>query len=86
VIAEILAGPVVWGGFGWLADRWLGTFPWLFVIGVMGGFVGGLYLVWLRLGRLRSADEAKRTSKEGEHVGGTSQADDRPQGRPGPGG
>jgi F0F1-type ATP synthase assembly protein I len=63
VIAEILAGPVVWGGVGWLADRWLGTAPWLFVIGVMGGFVGGLYLVWLRLTRLRAADEARKASR-----------------------
>ena len=46
--AEVLAGPLLWGGLGWLADGWLGTAPWLFSIGVMTGFVGGLYLVWLR--------------------------------------
>lgn len=46
--ADILAGPVVWGGIGWLGDRWLGTDPWLMSIGIMGGFAGGLYLIWLR--------------------------------------
>lgn len=46
--ADILAGPVIWGGIGWLVDRWLGTDPWLMSIGIMGGFAGGLYLVWLR--------------------------------------
>lgn len=54
--ADILAGPVVWGGIGWLADRWLGTDPWLLSIGIMGGFAGGLYLVWLRTARSRQQD------------------------------
>jgi hypothetical protein len=42
----VFAGPLVWAGFGWVADRWLGTGPWLTVVGVMVGFAGGLYLMW----------------------------------------
>lgn len=47
---EILSGILVWGGAGWLLDGWIGTTPWLFAIGVLLGFGGGLYLVWLRSG------------------------------------
>lgn len=47
---ELLAGILVWGGVGWLVDHWLGTWPWLFAVGVFLGFGAGLYLVWLRTG------------------------------------
>jgi F0F1-type ATP synthase assembly protein I len=48
---EFIAAILTWGGLGWLADRWLGTAPWLMGIGVLVGFGAGLYLVWLRSGR-----------------------------------
>lgn len=47
-MADILAGLFVWGGVGWLADRWLGFDPWLMSAGIVVGFGGGLYMVWLR--------------------------------------
>lgn len=47
---ELLSGILVWGGAGWLLDRWLGTLPWFFTAGVMLGFGAGLYLIWLRSG------------------------------------
>lgn len=64
VAADILAGPVVWGGIGWLADRWLGTDPWLVAIGVMGGFAGSLYLVWLRTKPQDGRDSAAGTTAD----------------------
>lgn len=45
---ELLSGVLVWGGAGWFLDRWLGTWPWLFAIGVLLGFGAGLYLIWIR--------------------------------------
>lgn len=47
---ELLSGILIWGGAGWLLDRWLGTPPWFLAFGVMLGFAAGLYLVWLRSG------------------------------------
>ena len=45
---EIIAGPLVWGGLGWLADSWLETAPWLFVAGTLMGFVAGVYLLYTK--------------------------------------
>lgn len=70
VTADILAGPVVWGGAGWLADRWLGTDPWLTGIGVMAGFAGGLYLVWLRTKPASGRDPAAGTTADDAHPEG----------------
>jgi F0F1-type ATP synthase assembly protein I len=40
------------GGLGYLADGWLGTEPWLLIIGLMLGIVVGFYelarVVWRR--------------------------------------
>lgn len=48
LLSEFLAALLVWGGLGWLADRWLGTEPWLLILGLLLGNGLGLYLVWLR--------------------------------------
>lgn len=48
---ELLSGILIWGGAGWLLDRWLSSGQWFFGFGVMLGFAAGLYLVWLRSGR-----------------------------------
>ena len=31
------------GAFGWLLDRWLGTQPWLLVVGIVLGSAVGLF-------------------------------------------
>ncbi|HVM00213.1 MAG TPA: AtpZ/AtpI family protein [Egibacteraceae bacterium] len=72
---ELLSGILVWGGAGWLVDRWLGTAHWFFGVGVMLGFAAGLYLVWLRTdeGRRsvpRPATRAARAGKERARGGG----------------
>lgn len=45
---ELLSGILVWGGVGFLLDRWLATSPWLFSVGCVVGNGAGLYLLFLR--------------------------------------
>jgi len=48
---------------GILLDRWLGTVPWLFVAGVVLGFVGGLIHLVRLVNKLNSKD-APKTPKD----------------------
>ena len=51
---SLVSATFVWGGIGWLLDRWLGTSPVLMSIGFVVGFFAGMYLLWLK----SSKDEA----------------------------
>lgn len=62
---ELLSGILVLSGLGWLADRALGTTPWLFAIGALAGFAAGLYLVWLRAQRMDAREQAVRAGDGG---------------------
>ena len=72
---ELMAAILTWAGLGWLADRWLGTGPWLLVVGALVGNAAGIYLIWLRSGRMeaREADAARaeRLAAADRAVGGT---------------
>lgn len=46
--AELVTATFVWGGIGWLADRWLTTAPVLMVLGFVLGNALGVYLIWVR--------------------------------------
>ena len=48
-IAYLLSGPLIYGGLGYLLDRWLGT-NWIVGAGIVGGMVLSLYLIWFRYG------------------------------------
>jgi uncharacterized membrane protein YqaE (UPF0057 family) len=50
-LGSLLAGPLVWGGVGYLADQWLGTGRLLTALGVVGGSLTAFYIVYLRFGR-----------------------------------
>ena len=58
---ELVTATGVWGGIGWLMDRWLGTEPWLLVAGIILGAALGMYLVFLRADAQGKAEEAKRS-------------------------
>lgn len=49
VIAYLLTGPALFGGLGWLLDRWLGT-GFIVLVGLLGGMAMSLYVIWLRYG------------------------------------
>lgn len=48
IVAELVAGTVVWGGIGWLLDRWFGTSPALMVIGALVGHATVVYMIMRR--------------------------------------
>lgn len=39
----LFSSVVAFCGAGWLADRWLGTKPWLLVVGIVLGAIVGFY-------------------------------------------
>lgn len=52
---ELMAAILTWTGIGWLVDRWLGTAPWFLAVGALLGNGAGLYLIWVRSGRMHEA-------------------------------
>lgn len=48
IIAYLLSGAIMFGGAGWLADRWLGT-QFLVAIGLLIGAAMSIYLIYVRL-------------------------------------
>ena len=60
--AELLSATLVWGGFGWLVDRYVfHSEPWAMVTGLVLGFALGTYLLYLRMMEAgRAEDEARR--------------------------
>jgi ATP synthase protein I len=50
-VGYLLGGMIVWGGAGWLVDRWLDlSFPAGLLVGLIGGGAAGVYLIVKRLG------------------------------------
>lgn len=50
VLGYLLSGMIVWGGAGWLLDRWLGT-HFLVLIGLLLGGGAAIYLIYVRYGK-----------------------------------
>ena len=48
-LADFLAAVAVWGAIGFGLDRLFGTWPTLFVIGIVVGHGWGVWLLWMRL-------------------------------------
>jgi F0F1-type ATP synthase assembly protein I len=46
---ELAATPAIFGGIGWLLDRWLGT-RFLVAVGIVVGMAGAFYLIIKRYG------------------------------------
>ena len=62
-LADFLSAMLVWGGIGWLLDRWLGTEPWLLIAGIVLGNTMGIYLLWLRGEQAAARDERDRAAR-----------------------
>ena len=50
VLGTLIAGMAVWGGIGWLLDRWLNTRAFL-PIGVIVGVASAIYLIVVKYGK-----------------------------------
>ena len=50
-LSTLLSGIAVWGGAGWLVDRFAGTHPIFFVAGVLLGNFAGVYLIYVKASR-----------------------------------
>lgn len=48
ILSHLIAGVLLFGVLGWLADRWLGT-SFLVAVGIVVGATLALYLIWCRL-------------------------------------
>jgi F0F1-type ATP synthase assembly protein I len=60
---EFIGAVLLYGGLGLLADRWLGTGPWLASLGALVGLAAGLYLLWLRSERMDSEPDADNAAE-----------------------
>lgn len=56
---ELMSAILLYGGLGWLLDRWLGTGPWLFALGAVLGNAAGLYLIWVRSAGMDARDRTQ---------------------------
>lgn len=69
---EFLSAILLWGGVGWLVDRWLGWTPWGLAVGFMLGFGCGVYLMALRSRpdqRITTARAAAAPTREDDQGG-----------------
>jgi len=60
---ELIAAILTWSAVGWVVDQWLGTRPWFLVSGALIGNAAGLYLVWLRSGRMEQNEARERAER-----------------------
>ncbi len=51
IVSYLLSGLLVWGGVGWLVDRWLGKEAVFLPIGLLLGITAAMYLVVVRINR-----------------------------------
>ncbi|MEO8106640.1 MAG: AtpZ/AtpI family protein [Actinomycetes bacterium] len=59
IVAYLLSGMLLWGGAGWLLDRWLDLQVFL-PIGLLFGTGLALYLVYVRYGRAPQPTDVQR--------------------------
>lgn len=49
ILAYLITGPILFGGLGWMLDRWLGVTGFI-AVGILAGMALSLYIIWLRYG------------------------------------
>lgn len=67
VITTLFAGLVLWGGIGWVLDRWLHT-SFFVVVGVLVGMVLSIYAVVFRYGGRPAPASLPATSQQSPWV------------------
>lgn len=78
---EVVSALIVGVGIGWLLDRWLGTFPWLFLVFFLIGGAAGVLNVY-RLFNPRTRPDAppepgdEAGTKDGSRTRGGRRQDD----------
>lgn len=55
VLSYLISGPLLYGGLGWLLDRWLGTQVFV-LIGLLAGMALSFYMIVLRYVRPRPTE------------------------------
>jgi ATP synthase protein I len=53
---ELVVATVIGGAFGYLLDRWLGTNPWLLIVGVFVGTAAGFLNIYRIVSRMTDED------------------------------
>ena len=67
---ELAVTPALFGGVGWLIDRWVGLYPlFTLLIGLLG-VVGTFVSSWYRYDAAMKVEEAKSPWARGAEVGG----------------
>lgn len=51
--SDIITGTFLFGGLGWLVDRWLGSDPWVMIGGFVLGHGLGIYAATLHMKRMQ---------------------------------
>jgi ATP synthase protein I len=59
LVAELVSGPIIGAGIGWVLDRWLDTSPWLLVTFFILGIGAGLNNVMRAARQMSDAAERK---------------------------
>ena len=57
----MLSGIIVWGGVGWLLDRWLET-RFFILVGTLLGLTVAIYLVVVKYGSVEPPPQARRST------------------------
>lgn len=66
VATDIVAGTLMGGGLGWLADSLFGTSPWGLIVLLMSGVAAGTLLALRSAGMVKEPTMEKRSADENE--------------------
>ncbi len=62
LVAELIGGVLAGLGFGWLADRFLGTSPWGLIVGTLAGAGVSVFVIARSAGRMAGKAEKNGTA------------------------
>ena len=56
---ELAVTPAIFGGAGWLVDRWVGLYPLFTIVLALAGVIGTFLSTWYRYEAAMKAEEAR---------------------------